>query len=95
MDARNFDDLCLQDLFLEQVEKTPNAIAVIDGDISLTYQELDDITSKLAIQLVEDYGVGPDAVVGILLPRSVQYIISYTAILKAGGAYMPLELVYN
>jgi amino acid adenylation domain-containing protein/thioester reductase-like protein len=90
----NVDKLCLQDLFLEQAQKTPNAIAVVDGDIELTYKELDAITDKLAIQLIEEYDVKPDAVVGILLPRSVQYVISYVAILKAGGAYMPLELVY-
>ena len=90
----NFDELCLQDLLIEQVSKTPDAIAVVDGKVEVTYRELDDITSKLAIQLIEEYNVGPDSVVGILLPRSIQYVISYVAILKAGGAYMPLELVY-
>jgi len=94
MDGRNFDDLCLHDLFLEQAAKTPDALAVVDGSIELTYQQLNDVTDKLAIQLVEEYGAGPDAVVGILLPRSVQYVISYVAVLKAGAAYMPLELVY-
>lgn len=92
--SMDIDNLCLQDLFLEQVKKTPKAIAVVDGSVELTYEALDEITSKLAIQLIEEFGVGPDAVVGILLPRSVAYVISYVAILKAGGAYMPLELVY-
>ena len=91
---KHVDDLCLQDLFLEQVEKTPDAIAVVDGDIELTYRQLDDVSSQLAIQLLEDYSVGPDQVVGILMKRSVQYVIAYCAVLKAGGAYMPLEVVY-
>eukprot|EP00934_Nitzschia_sp_Nitz4_P001632 Nitzschia sp. Nitz4//scaffold259_size27336//7912//11118//NITZ4_008191-RA/size27336-processed-gene-0.18-mRNA-1//-1//CDS//3329544504//1632//frame0 len=90
----DIDNLCLQDLFLEQVSKTPDAIALVDGSTELTYRELDEISSLLAIQLVEEYDVRPDSVVAILLPRSAQYVISYVAILKAGGAYMPLELVY-
>ena len=92
--ARDFDTLVLQDLFIEQAPKTPNAIAVVDGNIQLTYAQLDAVTSQLAVQLVEEFGVQPDTVVGILLPRSVQYVISCVAILKAGGAYMPVELVY-
>eukprot|EP00980_Cylindrotheca_fusiformis_P006886 scaffold1442_cov128-Cylindrotheca_fusiformis.AAC.7 len=88
------DNLCLQDLFLEQAKKTPSAIAIVDGDVELTYEQVDKITDSMAIQLIEDYDVKPDSVVAILLPRSVQYVLSYVAILKAGGAYMPLELVY-
>jgi amino acid adenylation domain-containing protein/thioester reductase-like protein len=94
MEELDVDNLCLHDLFLDQVKKTPDAIAVVDGNVELTYKELDALTSTLAIQLIEEYDVQPDAVVGILLPRSAQYVISYVAILKAGGAYMPLELVY-
>ncbi|KAG7358594.1 amino acid adenylation enzyme/thioester reductase family protein [Nitzschia inconspicua] len=95
MDARNFDDIqCLQQLVNDQALRTPDALAVVDGTVELTYKELKDITDNLAIQLIEEYGVKPDAVVGILLPRSVQYVIAYVAVLKAGGAYMPLELVY-
>jgi amino acid adenylation domain-containing protein/thioester reductase-like protein len=90
----NLDELCLQDLFIEQASKTPNAVAVVDGEIELTYQELDHMTDKLAVLLHTEYAVGPDSVVGILMPRSVQYVVAYVAILKAGGAYMPLELVY-
>mmetsp|Transcript_7172 Transcript_7172/g.15303 ORF Transcript_7172/g.15303 Transcript_7172/m.15303 type:complete len:1140 (+) Transcript_7172:145-3564(+) len=104
---KNFDDLCLHDLFIEQAKKTPDAIALVDynssysagkkgddGTIELTYRQVDEITDALAVKLIEDYGVGPDAVVGILLPRCAQYVLAYVAILKAGGAYMPLELVY-
>jgi amino acid adenylation domain-containing protein/thioester reductase-like protein len=90
----NLDELCLQDLFIEQASKTPDAIAVVDGPIELTYRELDLMTDNLAVLLHTQYGVGPDSVVGILMPRSVQYVVAYVAILKAGGAYMPLELVY-
>lgn len=94
MTNMDVDKLCLQDLWLEQAKKTPNAIAIVDGDIELTYKQVDAITDTLAIQLIEEYDVKPDSVVAIYLPRSVQYVLSYVAILKAGGAYMPLELVY-
>lgn len=103
----NFDDICLHDLFEEQAKKTPDAIALVDynssydgensnadGTIELTYRQIDRITDDLAVKLIEEYGVGPDSVVGILLPRCAQYVLVYLAILKAGGAYMPLELVY-
>jgi amino acid adenylation domain-containing protein/thioester reductase-like protein len=104
---KNFDDICLHDLFIEQAKKTPDAVALVDynssyrggdsnadGTIELTYRQIDSITDNLAVKLIEDYGVGPDSVVGILLPRCTQYVLAYLAILKAGGAYMPLELVY-
>jgi len=104
---KNFDDICLHDLFEEQAKKTPDAIALIDCNssyndkesnaedtIKLTYRQVDAITDSLAVKLIEDYGVGPDSVVGVLLPRCAQYVLAYVAILKAGGAYMPLELVY-
>lgn len=94
MEVRNMDTVVLQDLFAAQVPKSPNAIAVVDGDVKMTYSELDRLTDTLAVQLVEEYGLGPDVVAGILMPRSVQYVIAYVAVLKAGGAYMPLELVY-
>lgn len=105
--SKNFDDICLHDLFIEQAKKTPDAVGLVDynssyrggdsnaeGTIELTYRQIDSITDNLAVKLIEDYGVGPDSVVGILLPRCAQYILAYIAILKAGGAYMPLELVY-
>jgi len=102
-----YEDKVLHELFLEQVKKTPDAIAVVDynssykgsnsdpnATIELTYRQLDEATDRFAVKLIEEYGVGPDAVVGILMPRSAQYIVGYMAVLKAGGAYMPLELVY-
>eukprot|EP00538_Stauroneis_constricta_P012774 CAMPEP_0119545994 /NCGR_PEP_ID=MMETSP1352-20130426/585_1 /TAXON_ID=265584 /ORGANISM="Stauroneis constricta, Strain CCMP1120" /LENGTH=1098 /DNA_ID=CAMNT_0007590639 /DNA_START=60 /DNA_END=3353 /DNA_ORIENTATION=- len=94
--GRDVDSLCLQDLFVEQAAKTPDAVAVIDeSDRQLTYGQLDAVTDALAARLhSQEHKVRPDSVVGILLPRSIEYVVAYVAILKAGGAYMPLELVY-
>jgi amino acid adenylation domain-containing protein len=88
------EDLCLQDLFWEQAAKTPNAIALQDGDKSMTYAELNDCTDRLASILFYKYNVRPDSVVAIFMERSAEYVIAYIAALKAGGAYMPVELVY-
>ena len=103
----DFDKVCLHDLFIEQAKLTPDNIAVVDykssykgsasdpnGTIELTYRQLDEITDNLAVKLIEEHGIGPGSVVGILMPRSAEYIVGYLGVLKAGGAYMPLELVY-
>ena len=88
------DKQCLHDLFWEQVPKTPNAIALVDGDKSYTYTELNDVTDRLASILFHTHNVRPDSVVAIFMERSAEYVMAYIAILKAGGAYMPVELVY-
>ena len=92
----DMDKLCLHDLFIHQASLTPDRIALEDPhhNLSLTYQELDQITDQLAITLHDNYKVGPDVVCGILMERSASFVVSYLSILKAGGAYMPLELVY-
>ena len=88
------EDKCLQDLFWEQAAKTPNSLALVDGDKSLTYEELNLLTDRLASLLFHKHNVRPDTVVAIFMERSAEYVIAYLSILKAGGAYMPVELVY-
>jgi amino acid adenylation domain-containing protein len=80
-------------LFVEQVEQTPNAVAVVSGHEQLTYRELNERANKLAHHL-RDFGVGPDVPVGLCLERSVEMIVSLLAILKAGGGYVPFEAGY-
>jgi amino acid adenylation domain-containing protein len=80
-------------LFAEQAAHTPTATAVVYGSQAVTYQELDERSSQLANYL-RNMGVGPDVLVGVLMDRSVEMIISWLAILKAGGAYVPLDLDY-
>lgn len=84
---------CIHRLFEEQVEITPDAIAVIFNDTRLTYRELNYRANQLAIYL-QRLGVGPDALVGICVQRSLFTIIGLIAILKAGGAYVPLDPAY-
>ena len=84
---------CLHELFRQQVKRTPDVMAVVDGHTTLTYGELDRQTDAMAGYL-QLHGVGTDRNAGIFMPRCADYIVAYIAILKAGGAYMPLELAY-
>jgi len=83
----------LVDLFEEQVEKTPEAIAVVFEKQPLTYQELNIKANQLAHYL-QNMGVKPDVLVGICVERSLEMVIGLFGILKAGGAYLPLDPVY-
>ena len=87
------NNLCIHQLFEQQVAKTPNAIAVISEQEQLTYQELDRRAQELAVYL-QSIGVKPEVIVGICLERSLEAIIAILAILKAGGAYLPLDPAY-
>jgi non-ribosomal peptide synthetase component F len=75
----------LHGLFAEQAKKTPNQIAVIAGSEQLSYHELEVRASQLA-RLLQQRGVGPAAIVGIMLRRSVHILIAMLGILKAGAA---------
>ena len=86
-------DRCLHELFAEQVERTPEAAAVVFGDQRLTYRELNEHANQLARQLQKS-GVGPDTLVGICVERSLEMVIGLLGILKAGGAYVPLDSEY-
>ncbi|HKN84844.1 MAG TPA: amino acid adenylation domain-containing protein, partial [Pyrinomonadaceae bacterium] len=86
-------DRTIPQLFVEQVERTPDAVAVVHGSEQLTYLELNKRANKLAHYL-RGFGVGPDVAVGLCLERSLEMVVSLLAILKAGGAYVPLDSSY-
>ncbi|MBD1211748.1 MAG: AMP-binding protein, partial [Dolichospermum circinale Clear-D4] len=83
-------DKCIHDLFAQQVERTPDAIAVVFQEQQLTYRELNTQANQLAHYLILQ-GVGPDVLVGLLMERSLEMMIGLLAIHKAGGAYLPLD----
>ncbi len=84
---------CVHELFEEQVEKTPNNIALVFEDQKLTYKELNERSNQLAYYLIE-LGVGRETLVGICMERSLEMIIGLLGILKAGGGYVPLDPSY-
>ncbi|KPV61276.1 bacitracin synthetase, partial [Paenibacillus sp. A3] len=86
-------DKTLQQLFEEQVERTPDAVAVIFGDEQLTYGELNERANGLARTLRTE-GVEPDQPVGLMVERSLEMIVGIFGILKAGGAYVPIDPEY-
>jgi len=84
------DERCVHDLFLEQVARTPQAIALVCDDQTVSYAELDRRASEVAQQLIAS-GVTVDVIVGVYLERSVEMVVAFLAILKAGGGYLPLD----
>lgn len=86
-------DLCIHQLFEAQVERTPDAVAVVFQDEQLTYTQLNQRANQLAHYL-QKLGVKPEVLVGICLPRSIEMLVGLLAILKAGGAYVPIDPAY-
>ena len=83
-------DLCIHQLFEQQVERTPQATALVFNGQSMTYAELNTHANRLAYHLV-DLGVQPETRVAICVERSIAMIVGVFAVLKAGGAYVPLD----
>ncbi|HEY1576143.1 MAG TPA: amino acid adenylation domain-containing protein [Terracidiphilus sp.] len=83
-------DLCVHQWIERQCALTPDAIAVRFQDQALTYRQLDQRSQHLARHL-ESLGVGTEALVGVLLERSIELVVAMLAVLKTGGAYIPLD----
>ncbi|MCP5051952.1 MAG: AMP-binding protein, partial [bacterium] len=83
----------LHGLFEEQMERTPDRIAVYGEDVSLSYGKLNNASQQLARRLSEN-GVVPGSIVAIMTDRSVNTIIGIMGVLKAGGAYLPIDPGY-
>ena len=94
-------DKTIRQLFAEQVQKTPHSIAVTAGasgpvslGIALTYAEFNRRANRMA-HLLNQKGVGPRSVAGIIMPRSEALVISVYGILKTGAAYLPIDPDYS
>ena len=83
-------DECIHRLFERQVERTPDAVAVVYEAEQLTYEELNRRANQLAHYL-QRLGVGPEVLVGICMERSIEMMVGLLGVLKAGGAYVPLD----
>ncbi|KAF9279474.1 hypothetical protein BGZ68_007892, partial [Mortierella alpina] len=84
------ENSCLHHLFEQQVERTPEALAVVHENQCLSYAALNTRANSLAYRLIT-LGVRPDSPVAICVERSPAMVISILAVLKAGGAYVPLD----
>jgi amino acid adenylation domain-containing protein len=83
----------LHELFEAQVDRSPEAVALIFGNEEISYGELNRRANQLAHYL-RGLGVGPEVMAGVLMERSVEMVVSLLGILKAGGAYLPLDPAY-
>ena len=84
---------CVHELFEQQVELRPDAVALSSGGRQVSYHELNEQANRLAHRL-RGLGVGPEVLVGICLERSADLVVALLATLKAGGAYVPLDPGY-
>jgi non-ribosomal peptide synthetase component F len=84
---------CVHDLVAAAAARTPDGPAVVHGERQLTYAQLVSQAGHLAHHL-RGLGVGPDVLVGLCLPRSLELVVAMLAILQAGGAYVPLDPEY-
>ncbi|MBR8841184.1 MAG: AMP-binding protein, partial [Stigonema ocellatum SAG 48.90 = DSM 106950] len=86
-------DKCIHELFSQQVELTPDAIALVFEDEALTYSQLNTRANTIAHYL-QSQGVQPDVLVGLCVERSPLMVVGLLGILKAGGTYLPLDPAY-
>src|SRR5262249_17387743 len=86
-------DRCIHELFEEQVERRPDALALAHEEQQLSYAQLNSRANRLG-RYLRSQGVGPDVRVAICLERSVEMVVGLLAVLKAGGAYLPLDPSY-
>ena len=87
------DHLCIHELFEQQVQITPDAIAISTKQQVVSYRQLNRAANQLAHQLVDE-DIKPNQLVGIMMPKSPELVVALLAILKAGGAYVPIDPTY-
>src|SRR5207249_8208789 len=86
-------DKCVHHLFEEQVERTPDAVAVVFEEQHWTYRQVN-VRANQSGHYLRSLGVGPEVLVGICVERSLELLVGILGILKAGGAYVPLDPAY-
>jgi amino acid adenylation domain-containing protein len=89
----DFPDVCVHQLFEQQVTRDPDAVAVVFKERRLSYGELNQRANQVARHL-QTLGVGVEILVGVCIPRSPEMLIALLAVWKAGGAYVPLDTAF-
>ena len=88
-----YNNETIAQLVARQAAAVPDAVALLDGHVTITYKELNQRANQLA-HMLQEAGVQPNMLVGICLERSIDLVIGLLAILKAGGVYVPLDPTY-
>lgn len=87
------NDVTLVDLFERQAEQSPDSIALVFGERTKTYEEINQSANKVA-RMLQAKGVGRNDAVGLLMEKNLEVVISMLGILKAGGVYVPIDVTY-
>ncbi|HEY0697182.1 MAG TPA: amino acid adenylation domain-containing protein, partial [Micromonospora sp.] len=91
--AVELPELSIPALVERQVAATPDAVAVVCGDVSWSFRELNERANRLARELVRR-GAGPESLIGLALPRSAELVVGLLGILKSGAGYLPIDPRY-
>jgi amino acid adenylation domain-containing protein len=91
--AESYPETTLHQLVEEQVDRSPDAVAVVSGNASITYRELDCRANKIA-HCLQAMDIGPDAVLAVCLDRSIDMVTASLGVLKSGAAYLPIDVSY-
>ncbi len=91
--SAEFPQVCAHELFEQQVDRDPEAVALVFGEQQVSYRELNERANRVAHYL-RRRGVGPDVLVGVCLERSPEMVVALLSVWKAGGAYVPLDPGY-
>ncbi|MFH8349734.1 amino acid adenylation domain-containing protein, partial [Streptomyces sp. NPDC018045] len=91
--GRDVPPKTLGELFTRQAERTPGAVAVVHGDVRMTYAEVEAAANRLARVLL-GRGAGPRRLVALVLPRTADLVVAVLAVLKCGAAYVPVDPAY-
>ncbi|WP_035895945.1 non-ribosomal peptide synthetase, partial [Legionella oakridgensis] len=94
--TKPFPQKCIHQLFEEQVERTPNQIAVVHGDRQLTYQALNEEANQLAHFIRRYYNdkLESNTLIAICMESSPEFLIAFLGILKSGGVCVPIDVSY-
>jgi amino acid adenylation domain-containing protein len=89
--GREVPEETLPALFARRVARTPDAVALVDRERTMSYAQLDIEAARIA-RLLTAYGIGPETVVGVAVPRSVETVAVVLGVLRLGAAFLPLDL---